>query len=260
MKILITGANGAIGKSLDFSGYEVLRPHRTLLNITNSSEVRSYLHYFKPEIIVHLAGVTGGACDKNKEYAYKVNVESSLNLIRIAQEYGLKRFIFPSSCAVYTQREKFPVTEDRCIEPSNYYGELKLKTEEGLLREAECELTIFRIFNVYGKGFDNSLINRLIRGRKTYIFNPAEYFRDYIPASEVNRFFNLALSHKAGVYNLGTGVVRSTLEVIDQLKSFGFVPNVKVVNRENGGSISWAGLDRLATEFKVIPESGILLT
>lgn len=177
MKILVTGGAGYIGSvlvrqllkkgykvramdSLKFGGdalYGVmLHPNFEFLkgDIRNKDDVQKALKEI--DGIAHLAAVVGDpACKKFSEEAEETNWKGSVALFEAAEQAGVKRFVFASTCSNYG---KMPdpdqlVTEDSELNPVSLYARLKVKYEKYLIEERKnsniCS-TALRFSTVYG--------------------------------------------------------------------------------------------------------------
>lgn len=256
-KLLITGANGCLGRLIpNIKGYEVIRTDRDTLDITDFKQVDRFMEENQPRVVIHLASLLGSACD-DKELAMRVNVEATEHLFSEAQKYLLDRFIFTSSCAVYNQQELKPTSELENLGAESMYGITKFEAEQRLF--GNPEVTIFRIFNMYGEGFENSLVNRFKGSEKLTLCNPNTYYRDYIWASDVVKYIIKAIQiDKGGVYNLGSGVVRSTADLLRTFEEMGIEPNYEV--RGDGEvTISWADISKLKRVFGGFPQKDLVI-
>jgi len=153
-RFLITGANGEIGHALvehllqdkeaqilalDKRASETVddRVVPIQCDITNLPALQTIFSDYKPDCIFHLAAILSSTGEKNPILAHEVNVEGSVNLIKLALEQiksngSPLRFIFPSSIAVYgvpagTSRES--INESQCLTSSTMYGLNKLYVE-----------------------------------------------------------------------------------------------------------------------------------
>ena len=174
MSILVTGANGFVGKLLvsdllkkQYDVVGVLRSQNdnqadvkmaaigAITAVTDWSTALSAI-----DVIVHLAArvhvMNDQASDPLAEFR-KVNVDGTLNLARQAVKAGVKRFIFVSSIKVngeLTQVDKpFAASDIPC--PQDAYGISKYEAEQGLLKlakETGLEVVIIRPPLIYGGG------------------------------------------------------------------------------------------------------------
>jgi UDP-glucose 4-epimerase len=259
MKILITGAEGRLGRYLSFEGHEMIKTDRDTLDITDYGRLKEFVQKERPEVIIHLASLLGNLCEENMGLARAVNVTATSNLLNLGLENGLKKFIFPSSCAVYYQEELYPTKEFENINPQSFYGETKLLAEEAI--KGFEGTVIFRIFNIYGGRFETSLINKLLGKDKVLLFNPKEYYRDYIYYQDVVSLIEEAVQCSIlprKVFNVGSGITRTTEEILEYLKERGVSPTYEI-REDKEQSISWADTTKLSKFFKKTPQTELVI-
>lgn len=205
MKILITGANGFIGrrlcKRLITSGHEVVHPSRTEIDISKPFSLSTVF-----DVGIHLAAYNithVGAQDQ--ELYTAINVEGTRNLLQAAT---FKRFIYLSTSKVYKTEGK-PLTEESPLQPQCTYEQSKLKAEE-LCRSLlpQEALVILRSVNVLGEGqaikavvpvfFQKARAHQALDIMNAALRMPFVYVEDLIDA------FEAVISHpKAyGVFNI----------------------------------------------------------
>jgi len=156
--ILITGANGEIGHglihhladqkkaivALDLNPLDdVLQPlvrHWQVGDILNFALLEKLFEEYHFSVVFHLASILSSKAEQNPERAHKVNVEGTLNLLRLAEAQSRRdclpvKFIYPSSIAVYclpnleTKQAAGKVREDQFTTPATMYGINKLYCE-----------------------------------------------------------------------------------------------------------------------------------
>lgn len=208
-RVAVTGAAGFIGstltRELDGLGCEVVgidcllsapcrsRVRETVWNAVNSlGNVDGYLLDLRSdpleavlegvEVVFHLAAVTGlGRTDPD---IYKsCNVEASERLGRYCAEMGVSRFIHASTSSVYGAIAVGDETS--ALQPVSEYGRTKLKAEEilgELSKEADLNVTILRLFSVYGPGQRpdmayHRIIEAALSGRRFEVFGDGEQVR-----------------------------------------------------------------------------------
>lgn len=210
----------------------------------------------KIDAVVHFAGLkaVGESVRKPLEY-YSNNLDSTFVLLRTMKKAGVKRLIFSSSATVYGTPEKCPITEDmptgNC---SNPYGWTKFMIEQ-ILKDychanPDFQAILLRYFNPVGahqsgrigespNGIPNNLmpyITQVAVGKleKLPVFGndyptpDGTGVRDYIHVVDLARGHVAALGYTepgVGIFNLGTGVGYS---VLDMVNTFSRVNNVKV--------------------------------
>ncbi len=156
--VLITGANGEIGHglihflanqnkaivALDLNPLdEVLQPlvrHWEIGDILNFSRLEKLFEEYHFSVIFHLASILSSKAELNPELAHKINVEGTLNLLRLSEAQSRRdcvpvKFIYPSSIAAYglpdieTKQAAGKVREDQFTLPTTMYGINKLYCE-----------------------------------------------------------------------------------------------------------------------------------
>ena len=156
--ILITGANGEIGHGLihhlaeqkkaivaiDLNPLdEVLQPlvrHWQVGDILNYALLEDLFEEYHFSVVFHLASILSTKAEQNPELAHKINVEGTLNLLRLSEIQSRRdcvpvKFIYPSSIAVYclpdleTKYTTRKVREDQYTVPTTMYGINKLYCE-----------------------------------------------------------------------------------------------------------------------------------
>ncbi len=198
------------------------------------------------EVVIHFAGLKS-VCESAElplSY-YHNNIIGTIILCEVMLKYNVKKMVFSSSAAVYGIPQKLPISEDSVLIPKNPYGRTKLVIEE-MLRDIcasdnSWSITILRYFNPIGahesgrigedpNGIPNNLmpyITQVAAGKreKLYVFgndydtHDGTGIRDYIHVVDLAKGHLKALekimsSKGIDVYNLGTGVGYSVLDVI----------------------------------------------
>ena len=159
-----------------------------------------------------------------------VNVLGSLNLAEAARHGGVRQILFASTGgAIYGEQDFFPATEDHPARPLSPYGVSKLAFERYLYFyhvTYGLDVACMRYANVYGErqnphgeaGVVAIFLNRLLAGQAPTINGDGLQTRDYVHVSDVVRA-NLAVVGKPGfhIYNVGTGVETTVVELYDEL-------------------------------------------
>ncbi len=193
---------------------------------------------------MHFAALTavGESVQKPLEY-WRTNTGGTLNLLEAMQRYGVKRFVFSSTCAVYGDPRKLPLTEDHPKNPVSPYGRSKAAVEwmlEDASRAWGLGAMALRYFNAAGAADDGALgedhdpESHLIpialqaaaglRGRMKVFGTDwptpdGTCIRDYIHVEDLAEAHLLALEAAAEgtarFLNIGTGHGHSVREVVD---------------------------------------------
>jgi nucleoside-diphosphate-sugar epimerase/glycosyltransferase involved in cell wall biosynthesis len=179
MRILVTGANGFVGKALcrylSQCGHEVRRAVRVQDGLTNTVELNETTSATAieealrgMECIVHLAGRAHflGRINPAKEAAYKeTNVKFTQRLALLAHRAGVRRFVFVSSIKVCGEESRFgPLTEKAIPSPLDIYAISKWEAEQALRnveKETGLEVVIIRPALVYGEGVKANFLKLL---------------------------------------------------------------------------------------------------
>ncbi len=126
------------------------------IDITDREQLRSLFHARPIAAIVHLAAILPTMAQREPSRATQVNVGGSLNLLEMARQFGVRRFIFGSSLSVYgTCPAEQVVTEMDRAAPEDLYGAAKLYVErlgEAYRQAHGLEFVSLRIGRVVGPG------------------------------------------------------------------------------------------------------------
>ena len=225
-----------IGKSIPF--YEV--------DVANREAMHRIFEENTIDAVMHLAGykAVGESVEEPLKY-YCNNLDSSLALLELMQEFGVKKFIFSSSATVYGEPEELPLLETSRVGVglTNPYGKTKYMIEEILrdiaVADPSMEITILRYFNPVGAHASGTIgedpqgipanilpyISQVAVGKreKVSVFGgdwntpDGTGVRDYIHVVDLAKGHVAALQHSqpgAEAYNLSTGKGVSVLELI----------------------------------------------
>jgi UDP-glucose 4-epimerase len=225
------------------------------IDVTNEADVRSVFNKHSIEGVIHFAGfkAVGESVEIPLVYYYN-NLLTTINIAKVCQEYGVKKFVFSSSATVYGDNF-VPLTEPMKLLPTtNPYGESKVMCERILndmaKADPEFSVSILRYFNPVGahqsgligetpNGTPNNLmpyiaqvakgkLDKLLVFGNDYPTKDGTGIRDYIHVMDLAEGHVAALKSKTKgfhVYNLGTGRGTSVLELV---KAFEEANQVKV--------------------------------
>lgn len=262
--ILVTGGAGYIGshtvKKLIDKGNEVLiidnlsrgfkealhpkakYEKADLLDINSLFKVFSK---YKIESVIHFAAFAYvGESVENPELYYNNNVVGSFNLIKIAKDSGIKKFVFSSTCSIYGNPEVIPISENEASKPINPYAKTKLMIEN-ILNDFDTSYGLkyvaLRYFNAAGCSDDGDigeshnpephlipLVLKTILGEKNklnifgndYDTPDGTCIRDYIHVFDLADAHIRALNYldkgnNSTIINLGTGDGNSVMDIIN---------------------------------------------
>ena len=288
MKILVTGGLGYIGShtviALQEKGYEVViidnlinssievldnitkisgvKPLYENLDIRNKQDLNAFVEKHKDVAgVIHFAAfkAVGESVEKPLDY-YENNVTALVYLLRAMEGLNSPKLIFSSSCTVYGQAEKLPITEDAPVQPANSpYGNTK-QIDEEIIQDyiasgADLQAISLRYFNPIGAhpsaligelpiGVPLNLVpyvtqtaagkrDRLSVWGSDYPTEDGTCIRDYIHVMDLAEIHVIALEKllepdyktRYEVYNVGTGKGNSVLDVVN---TFEEVNNLKL--------------------------------
>ncbi len=196
--------------------------------------------------VIHFAGLkaVGESCAKPVEY-YDNNLYGTLALLEVMRSYGCKKIVFSSSATVYGDPEVLPLTEEcKTGGTTNPYGTSKyfqeIMLQDVYKADKEWTVVLLRYFNPVGahesgligedpKGIPNNLtpyIAKVAIGEleeigvfgNDYPTHDGTGVRDYIHVVDLARGHVAAIDKIASsgvyIYNLGTGIGYSVLDVI----------------------------------------------
>ncbi|MBA7496303.1 UDP-glucose 4-epimerase [subsurface metagenome] len=267
MKIIVAGGAGYIGshtvQELIHEGFDVvifdnlstgkkelvvggelvvgdLNDKKSLKKAFSSRDIGAVLHF------ASLIQVGESYIDPKKYYTH--NLISSLNLLEVMLEAGVKYFIFSSSAAVYGIPKKVPIAESHPLNPINPYGQTKFFVEK-ILQDYDkaygLKFISLRYFNAAGADPDGRLGEKhkpethLIPNLLLFVLGKKNNFnlygtdfhtpdgtaiRDYIHVTDLAKAHVLALRHllatsKSEFINLGVSKGYSVLEVIKKTEA-----------------------------------------
>lgn len=151
MKILITGAKGQLGSSLEEKlkeSYKVYGLSSSTLDITNRDKVFSTIKDIGPQMVINCASYNKvDDAERYKEVAREVNEIGTLNLANATEEIGAA-IIHISTDYVFDGMKKDPYIEEDRPNPINYYGYTKYQGEQ-LLKEACSQYILLRTSWLY---------------------------------------------------------------------------------------------------------------
>lgn len=173
-KILITGANGMLGKDLvqaflkeyDLVGVghiedPAMKIEYHCVNITESENITHFIVKHSPDIVIHTAAFTNvDACETEQVEAFKVNCQGTENVVSACNKINAYLF-FISTDYVFDGTNKIPYKESDQPNPVSIYGETKYKAEQ-LIQEKAKRHTIIRTSWLYGKNGKN-FVDTIIR-------------------------------------------------------------------------------------------------
>lgn len=183
------------------------------LDVTDQAQTLRVLERVRPSAVVYLARPDLEHCSSAPE-AVESAVAALHRFAVDCVQLDVDRLIFASSAAVYGTGDATPRHEGDEVHADSSYAELKLRSED-VLNEVAASTSLstlaLRIFNVYGPGLSNSLVNRLALGGQPSLFvrDTELFIRDYVHVTDVAWAFGAATDaprFDRTTLNVGTGV------------------------------------------------------
>ena len=184
------------------------------------------------DIVFHEAAiVTIRDSEKNFYNDAMTNIMGTLNILRACLEFNVKKLVFASSMAVYSDKtNRSPVVENDKKTPIAPYGLSKLTSENYLSHFAETsslDIICLRYFNTYGEnqtytpyvGVITIFINKLLKGEPPLIFGDGKQVRDFVYVGDIVQANINAMRSDIhfGIFNVGTGKGTSVNEIAELL-------------------------------------------
>lgn len=162
MKILVTGANGQLGREIarQGSGHELILTDVTKLDITDNAAVRDFFRTVKPQAVIHCAAYTNvDAAESDVDGAFRVNVVGAQNIAAGCLESGA-RMVYVSTDYVFDGTKQEPYREFDPVRPQSVYGVTK-EQGESIVRQILGRHYILRTAWLYGDG--NNFVRTMLR-------------------------------------------------------------------------------------------------
>ena len=201
----------------------------------------SVLEEFRPEYIFHEAAQTEVSTSmSNPMLDCDINLMGLINLLNAAVKLEVKKFLMPSSAAVYGNLDTLPLNEEMIGNPSSFYGLTKLTTEHYLRIYHEAfglPYICYRYSNVFGprqgNGGEGGVISifakAIVQGSPIIIYGDGKQTRDFIYVDDVVEANILGMQHQVtGIYNVSTGISSSVNLLVDEFRNISG-KNIEVV-------------------------------
>ena len=189
----------------------------------------SVLEEFRPDYIFHEAAQTEVSTSMSDPMLdCDINLMGLINLLNAAVKLDVKKFLMPSSAAVYGNLDTLPLNEEMIGNPSSFYGLTKLTTEHYLRIYHEAfglPYICYRYSNVFGPrqgngGVISIFAKAIVQGSPIIIYGDGKQTRDFIYVDDVVEANILGMQHQVtGIYNVSTGISSSVNLLVDEFRN-----------------------------------------
>lgn len=163
MRILVTGANGQLGREIARQGidHELILTDIDTPDITNGAEVQDLFRSERPDAVVHCAAYTNvDSAESNVDNAFRIEVVGAQNIVVECLELGA-RMVYVSTDYVFDGITTQAYREFEPVNPQTVYGRTKWQGEE-IVRQILGRHYIVRTAWLYGEG-NNNFVQTMLR-------------------------------------------------------------------------------------------------
>lgn len=226
-KILVTGANGQLGKEFRdiasaFSDLEFLFLSREDLPIHHFDLVRNVFSSFKPDYCINCAAYTAvDKAESERDLAFLVNAESVGVLSAVTNEYHCK-FIHVSTDYVYDGKGNKPYLETDKTGPASVYGQSKLEGENQAIKN-NPETVVIRtswVYSIHGKNFVKTMMK--LMSEKPTINVVSDQIGSPTWAADIAEAIMHIISHSTwlpGIYNFSNAGEISWFDFAQEIRN-----------------------------------------
>ena len=233
MNILITGANGQLGKSIQkhapsYPNYSFTYTDFEDLDITNLEQVKKFLSAHQFDVLINCAAYTAvDKAEEEKDKAHLLNVTATEHLARLTNEFNIF-LIHISTDFIFDGGKNLAYLEEDKPNPLSIYGKTKAKGEEEVIRNAE-NAAIIRTSWLYSE-FGNNFMKTIIR-----LANERDSLN--------------IVNDQIGTPTYAGDLAECILAILPKMTR---IKGVEIFNYSNEGETSWFGFAKAIVDIKEI--------
>ena len=217
------------------SRLDILKKYKNFVFFKRKIEDIKIVKFFKKkkiDIIINLAAQAGVRHSLENPYVYiNSNILGQVNMLELAKELKIKKYIYASSSSVYGGNKSLPFSvNDRVDNPISLYAASKKSTEliaeyySHLYKISSIGLRFFTVYGPWGRPDMATFIftKNILNGKPINIFNYGKMKRDFTYVDDIISGIYGAINFKMKklhkVYNLGNSKPESLLEFIKTIE------------------------------------------
>ena len=217
------------------SRLDILKKYKNFVFFKRKIEDIKIVKFFKKkkiDIIINLAAQAGVRHSLENPYVYiNSNILGQVNMLELAKELKIKKYIYASSSSVYGGNKSLPFSvKDRVDNPISLYAASKKSTEliaeyySHLYKISSIGLRFFTVYGPWGRPDMATFIftKNILNGKPINIFNYGKMKRDFTYVDDIISGIYGAINFKMKklhkVYNLGNSKPESLLEFIKTIE------------------------------------------
>ena len=240
-------------------------------NILDEKKIKEIFQENIFDTVVHLAARAGVRPSvQNPQLYQEVNIRGTMNLLELAKEMGIKKFVMASSSSVYGNNKKVPFSEaDPVDNPISPYAATKKACELiGYTYSAlyDISVTCLRFFTVYGpRQRPDMAIHKFTKliahDKEIPIFGDGKAQRDFTFYTDIIDGLVASIERCKGynIYNLGESRVVQLMELVALIeKNLGKKARKKWLPAQPGDvKITYSDISKAKTELDYNPKVAI---
>jgi nucleoside-diphosphate-sugar epimerase len=222
------------------------------------------------DAIVHLGAIVGdSACSIDEDLTIEINLRATRTIAEVGKGFGVKRFVFASTCSVYGASDEI-LDERSALRPISLYARTKVESEKVLLSLADSSFapTILRFGTVYGLSgrprFDlvvNLLAAKAVQDGEVGIFG-GEQWRPLVHVKDVAEAIVLTLQAplcdvRGQIFNVGCNQQNYQIADLGPIIK-DMVPTARVVTQPNEDNRNYrVRFDRICETLNFQPQRSV---